>query len=70
MPVQEEDEKENTMGLADTDWLQSPPVSTPARSPRPPFRPLEENPAAVAAVANSENVSAGNDAAGNRHVIL
>lgn len=62
--VQEEDQKENAMGLADTDWLQSPPLSTPARPRGPPSRPLADNAAAVAAAANRENESTINDPAG------
>ena len=56
LTVQEEEQKENVMGLADTDWLQSPPLSTPARTPGPPSRALANNPAAVTAAANIENV--------------
>lgn len=62
--MQEEDEKENAMGLADTDWLKSPPLSTPASSPRPSARPLQDNPAAAAAAANTENLPGDNDATG------
>ena len=60
--MQEEEQKENVMGLADTNWLKSPPLSTPAR---PPFKALTDNPADVAAAASRENMSADNDAAGH-----
>lgn len=63
--MQEEDEKENAMGLADTDWLKSPHMSTPASSPRPCARPLQDNSAAAAAAANTEeNLAGDNDATG------
>ena len=52
------------MGLADTDWLMSPPMNTPASSPRPCARPLQDNPAAVAAAANRENVRADHNETG------
>ena len=66
--IQEEEEKENAMGLATTDWLQSPAPSTPAGSPRPHPTPtpgpFTDNPALVAAAVNRENVFADDHAAG------
>ena len=51
-----QEEEAQPLGLATTDWLQSPAPSTPAVSPQSSPGPLSENTAAVAAAQNRENL--------------